>query len=380
MTRLLSFCLVILLTLAIFATFPAWGQDKPIKPEPPTAKIGLAAPTRKAVESAMDRGVRFLRTTQNQDGHWGDPGISALILNAIFRSPRKYGPEDGPWVRKPLDYLVGCQKPDGGIYIDQLANYNTSVAILALTAHPDVAKKYAQVIEKAKKFVFHIQCDEEEGYNPKADKFYGGFGYGSSERPDLSNTHFAIEALRTAGVAADDPAFQKALVFLQRCQNRSESNDMEWAGNDGGFVYYPGQSYAGSDQEQGKTLLRSYGSMTYAGLKSYIYANVKRDDPRVQSAYNWIRQNYDVTQNPGLGAQGLFYYYHTFAKTFALLGDATIVTQDGVEHNWREELSQILLAKQNTDGSWKNSQPRWWEIDPRLVTAYVLIALSYCLE
>ena len=49
-----------------------------------------------------------------------------------------------------------------------------------------------------------------------------------------------MEALRDTGLPADDPALQKALVFVSRCQNlKSEFNDQPWAGkvNDGGFIY-----------------------------------------------------------------------------------------------------------------------------------------------
>jgi squalene-hopene/tetraprenyl-beta-curcumene cyclase len=367
-----------ILFLCSFFTF-VWAQENPVaRQESPAA--GLSQETRKKVQSAMDRGVRFLRQTQNDKGHWDDPGITALILTAFFRSHRKYGPEDGPWVRQPLEFLVSCQKPDGGIYNDQLANYVTCVAVMALTSHPDVAKKYRELIDKAKNFIIQLQCDEGEQYNPKDDKFYGGFGYGSSERPDLSNTQFALETLREAGVPEDHPVFKKALVFLQRCQNRSESNEMEWAGNDGGFVYLPGESYAGKETVAGKLRLRSYGSMTYAGIKSYIYANLKKDDPRVQSAYNWIRENYDMAQNPGMGLQGLFYYYHIVGKTLSLLGEPSIVDKNGQAHNWKEDLAQVLLGKQQSDGFWKNTDPRWWEAEPRLVTAYAIIALAYCLE
>lgn len=366
--------LVSILILNLYLT-PIAGQDSVV------TKAGLSPDTKKSVQNAIDRGIRFLRQTQNEQGHWYDPGITSLILTAFFRNHRQYGPEDGPWIRRPLAFVVSCQKPDGGIYMDQLRNYNTCVAIMALTAHPQVAAQYREVIDKAKQFVLKGQCDEEESYDPQTDKFYGGFGYGSSERPDLSNTHFALDALRDAGVPANHPVFQKALVFLQRCQNRSESNDGVWAGNDGGFVYGPGFSNAGDERmPDGKIGKRSYGSMTYAGIKSYIYANLKRDDPRVEAAYNWLRGNYDFTQNPGVGLQGLFYYYHTAAKTLFVLGDAQVVDASGVSHNWREDMARILLQKQNADGSWRNTEPRWWEAEPKLVTAYAILALSYCLQ
>ncbi len=348
---------------------------------PAEPKGTLTEGTKKAVNAAMDKGIRFLRNSLNKEGHLGDPALTALVLTAFFSSTRKYGPEDGPWVRKGIEYLIQCQKEDGGIYVDQLRNYYTSVALMALTAHPDVARQHKDAIEKAKQFLLKLQCDEEEGYTPEKDKFYGGFGYGSSERPDLSNTQYALEALKAAGLPESDPAFQKAVVFLQRCQNRSESNDQAWAGNDGGFVYYPGSSAGGEEKSaDGNMAYRSYGSMTYAGIKSYIYANLTKDDPRLKAAIEWIRKNYDLSQNPGAGQQGLYYYYHTFAKTMLLLNLPLLEDSDGAVHNWREDLAQTLLSRQKTDGSWKNENSRWWESDPRLVTAYSIICLSFCLK
>ena len=39
--------------------------------------------------------------------------------------------------------------------------------------------------------------------------------------------------------------------------------------------------------------------MTYAGLKSFLYAGVSKDDPRVKAAVEWVRKHYTVTENPG---------------------------------------------------------------------------------
>ena len=51
--------------------------------------------------------------------------------------------------------------------------------------------------------------------------------------------------------------------------------------------------------------LRSLGAMTYGGLKSFLYAGVKKDDPRVQGAVKWIRAHYTLEENPGLKQAGL---------------------------------------------------------------------------
>ncbi|MCA9166743.1 MAG: terpene cyclase/mutase family protein, partial [Planctomycetales bacterium] len=213
-----------------------------------------------------------------------------------------------------------------------------------------------------------------------SDPGFGGAGYGSHKRPDLSNTTFLIEALRALGNDADSEAVQRALVFVSRCQNLPSShNETEFAGKvqDGGFYYTPaagGNSQAGSNPDGG---LRSYASMTYAGLKSMIFAGVDSEDPRVAAAVKWLGEHYDLKSNPGMGDSGLFYYYHTFAKALAARGEAAFVDSQGVKHDWRGELNRELLSRQLPNGSWVNENQRWLESNPDLVTGYALLALAY---
>jgi squalene-hopene/tetraprenyl-beta-curcumene cyclase len=189
-----------------------------------------------------------------------------------------------------------------------------------------------------------------------------------------------MEALHDTGLPADDPALQRALIFVSRCQNlKSEFNDQPWAEkvNDGGFIYTAangGSSVAGNTENGG---LRSYSAMTYAGLKSMIYAGLSADDPRVKAANAYITKHYSLDENPGLGQTGLFYYYQTFAKTMALLGKPTVVDASGKSHDWRAELTAALAKRQQANGSWTNPADRFMEGDPNLVTAYALLALAY---
>ena len=161
---------------------------------------------------------------------------------------------------------------------------------------------------------------------------------------------------------------------MERTQNRSESNDQSWAGNDGGFIYSPdGESKAGTDAAGSP---RSYASMTYAGLLSFIYANVDKDDERVQAAFKWIKEHFTLEENYGMGAQGLYYHYHTMAKALRLYGDSTFVDAKGISHDWYREFAEKMIELQKPDGFWVNEQSRWMEADPRLVTAYVVLALD----
>ena len=238
--------------------------------------------------------------------------------------------------------------------------------------------RYSELIKGAEKFVKLQQWDEGEGLKSD-DNAYGGAGYGSKSRPDLSNTGFLIEALRNAGCPEDDPAIQRALVFVSRCQNlESPANRTEFAPkvNDGGFYYTPaagGESFAGKEENGG---LRSYASMTYAGLKSMIFAGVDKNDYRVKAAKNFLYSNYSVSTNPGMGSSGLYYYQQTMAKALDALGEPEFNSKEG-PRNWKSDLLKHLSSQQQENGSWTNPDARWMEGDPNLVTGYVLLTLSY---
>jgi squalene-hopene/tetraprenyl-beta-curcumene cyclase len=201
--------------------------------------------------------------------------------------------------------------------------------------------KYQKVVGTAADFLKKLQWDDGEDKKP-ADDFFGGAGYDSKSRPDLSNTQFFVDALAAAGSTktTDDPL------------------------------------------DGTKDALPGYGSMTYAGVKSLIYAGVDKKDARVVAALKWLRKNYSVDANPGMPPQlksrGLYYYYHTMSKTLDLLGEDEFADDAGTKHDWRTDLFRALEAKQDKDGSWKNPTDRWMEGDPALVTGYALMALSHC--
>ena len=148
---------------------------------------------------------------------------------------------DDPAVAKGLAYLERFLGPKGGLSEAPHSVYSTSVALMAFQA-ANKGGRFDRVIKGGQDFLKATQWDEGEGKG-RTDVQYGGLGYGGdNSRPDLSNTSFFIEALRDTGLPADDPALQKALVFVSRCQNlKSEFNDQPGAGkvNDGGFVYTP---------------------------------------------------------------------------------------------------------------------------------------------
>lgn len=341
--------------------------------------------------AAVQRGLDYLVASQSADGGWqafgkSHPAITALAINSLARDPA-YGP-DHPAARRGLAYLLNFSQSDGGVYVEDEGhkNYHTSVALMALASMKDPA--LADRIARAQNFLKEIQWDEGEGYET-SHPWYGGQGYGRNKRPDLSNTQLMIEALHDSGLPPDDPAYKKAMIFISRCQMLDATNDQPFAqgSRDGGFVYTPansGESMAGTDEVDGRPRLRSYGSMTYAGFKSLLYAKVDRDDPRIKAAVEWIRRHYTLDANPNMpgkqSKEGLYYYYHTFARAMAVWGEESVVDDRGVAHPWREELTRKLISLQKSDGSWVNDADRWFEGNPHLVTSYAVLALQTALE
>lgn len=331
-------------------------------------------------QAMIDRAIAFLGESQAEDGSFssqGGPGVTGLVTASLLSVG---SPVDHPVVAKGLAYIEATRRDDGGLYAvgSRHSNYETCLAMMALyRANTD--GRFDSVIEAAQKYVKTAQWDEGEGLKP-SDMAFGGAGYGSKSRPDLSNTSFFIDALRSTGVPENDPAIARALAFVNRCQNlESPANDTPFSGlvNDGGFYYTPangGESMAGKEEATGG--LRSYASMTYAGLKSMIYAGVEKSDYRVKAAQKFLARNYSVTSNPGMGAAGLYYYLHTMSKALSLVGESTFVSEKG-EHDWKQDILRQLRETQKENGSWTNPEARWMEGDPNLVTGYVLLTLAY---
>jgi squalene-hopene/tetraprenyl-beta-curcumene cyclase len=365
----------ILLAFALASTFPAQSllQGQPDDRD-----------SREVLQQTVAEGVAYLRTRgRARDGSYSSlsgPAVTALVTTALLR--HGYPPGEA-WIAESLSYVEEFAQPDGGIYQpgSLYRNYETSLAVLCFV-EANRNGKYDQIIAAADRFLKGIQWDEGEGSTP-SEMGYGGAGYGKHKRPDLSNTAFFVDALIASGNDPSSEALQRALAFISRSQNfESEHNTSPFSAKnpDGGFYYTPaagGSSQAGATETGG---LRSYGSMTYAGLKSMIYAGVDQDDPRVRAAFDWIGKHYRLDANPGMGSAGLYYYYHTFAKALAAMEVQEVTGGGGQKHNWRTDLIRELAGRQQKDGSWINENERWLEGDPNLVTGYALLALSYCVE
>lgn len=369
------------------------------------------ASTRERAAQMASKAVSFLRTKQDEKtGGWSInpkgpqyPAVTGLVVRGMLLAGADPVKDDA--VARGVKFILSFQQPDGGIYDQILPNYNTAICLSALAkVNTPEAKK---AIKPAQDFLKSLQFGEgavirEKGAENaakvgKEHPFYGAWGYGRHGRPDLSNTALALEALKDSGVEASDASFQRALVFLQRIQMHEKVNDAPYAkgSTQGGFIYATsvdkdkvgvGQSQAGTIEETlsdgtKASMLRCYGSMTYAGFKSYIYADLPRNDERVLLALDWIGRNYTLAENPGIGTDGMYYYFVTFARALDAAGKPTVAVRnaDGSEsaRDWSKDLVDRLAELQNADGSFKTVDDRWLENDPVLITAYSLIALGH---
>jgi len=379
----------LLFGLALFTALPcnSPAADKIVTKTRPDISLRLEA------ENAIGRGLAWLSGKQQAGGYWAQaeyPAVTALALTAFQGDPsgyykRKYEQN----VKAGYDYLVKNVKADGGIYVKDLKNYNTAISMMALLVANNSA--YEPILKNGRKFLIGQQDDFGEkgmGDHP----LDGGIGYGGTyKNSDLNNTTTALEALYytrylKSDVANDPDAkdlnWKAAAQFISRTQNLPGQNDQAWASGDadnkGGFVYFPENSKAGEVKlADGKVAFRSYGSASYNGLLSYIYAQMDKSDPRVKEVINWLTRNFSIEENPGMEQAGLYYYYHTMAKALSIAGIDTLTLKDGRKINWRQDLVKRLLDMQNADGSWVNQKSgRYWEKDPNLVTCYATITLE----
>lgn len=401
----------VLCLLTGLQALPAVAQTSVASPADPA--IARYASIRQEILHSIDKGNAYLKAHQAEDGTWGDPGypaLTALAVTAAMRAPDQKGKPVPEYLKKSYEFLLKSQKEDGSIFNRGLASYNTSVCMLALLAADNDA--YDKPLLKARAYLIR----QQEHFAPDSP-YHGGIGYGGADAPpiaDLSNTSLALEAVYYSKKLAQDGKYgeqpeldwQAAAEFVSRCQKDPDTtSDPSQAG---GFMYRPAGSERQAPQKQaapsgkpgtdasargsrggrggrggmggGKAMAEdyahAYGSMTYAGMQSLIYANMGKDDPRVKAALDWLSNNYSVDENPGVGIQGLYYYYQSMAKALSAAGIDFLKLKGGDEVDWRDNLATKLVSIQNPDGSWVNTNNRWWEADPVLVTAYTVLALE----
>ena len=383
---------------------PAAVETQLVLPASAEIQPGLIESLQHESQAAIARGSDWLLKQQQPDGHWSSPNfpaLTALPLWALCRAPCS----DTQALDRAVNFILTCVHPDGSIFREPaeerkgggLPNYNTAICMVAL--HATGRPELRPIILRARDYMAknqHLTGD---------DMYYGGFGYDPATGrayTDLSNSYLAYEAMKLTEDVEDfrpngEPKtridWDAAIQYLEKVQNDPAVNQQAWVATDpdeqGGFVYRPDQTRAGIvTDSNGIVRFRSMPGMSYAGLLSYIYAKVSRDDPRVRATINWIKNHFNLNQSSrdpaksadGRDQEGLFYMYNVMSKGLDAYGVDVFTPDNGPAYNWRAALTERLLADQkiNPDGTgyWINPVSRYWEGDPILVTSYALLALE----
>jgi len=362
------------------------------RPEADAAKAALAdaAPTADA-KASLARAAAWIAAQQKDDGSFSNPkhpGLSAVALWALVGAD---DPAYAPAIAKASDWLLSRAQPDGGIYQPVpgragggLSTYNTALALSALSFTRRTDETFVAAILKARSFLAESQLEGD-------DQFAGGFGYDKSaphRYADLNNTAFVLEAMRRtqnyedmrpAGEKKADLDWEAALAFAETLHNGPGAGDSA-----GGFAYSPADAKAGTEKgSDGKVILRSYGSITYSGLLSLVYCRLDRADARVQSTLDWASRHWTVDENPGVGDQGLYFFYDIISRALSVAGLDSIPRSGeaagGAPVDWRAELVAKLVSLQRDDGSFVNANGRFWENDPVLATSYSAVSLAFAI-
>lgn len=348
----------------IFAAFAAVG-------------IVLCSSADAQIDGAIEKGAKFLLSCQSEEGYWSDrqmPALTALPVWALSQWTDPSRSATGA-IEKGAAYVLSTQRDDGGFYVPKpgrggsgLGNYNTSVCLSALFVS---GKAPTDALLKAREYIASSQLTGD-------DTMAGGFGYDKFSRrryADLSNTSYALDAMkRTASLEELRPGgkrvdvdWDKALAFVE--------NLVKADGPDAGGAAYNERTPQGGvvTNAAGRVALRAYGSMTYAAVLSMCHANLDRGDPRVRQSLEYCQKSWSLDENPGMGNQGLYYFYDILARALSAAKVDTVG-----DHDWKAELAAKLLSLQRQDGSWYNENNRFWEGDPVLCTSFAILALQLC--
>ncbi len=339
------------------------------------------------VERAWARGLAFLAAQQDRDGGVRSktygvlrPGCSltAVALYALARAPDRLRDRHAAARARALAFLAVRTDANGRAALadgtDDYPNYTAALHLLALVRlRPE---RWQELAQRLVGYLRGAQLGPGRGWS-RDDVEFGGFAFGGApakkpldaELLSLSVTCWAVEALAAAGVAAGDPVFADALVFVERCRNA-----------DGGFAFTtapePHRSKAGLDQH-GRP--RSYGSATCDGVRALLACGVPLADARVQGALAWLCARLDGARVPGFPADQLPQYEPALRQYYQVTLGAVLARTGGdapLRAALRDVLLNALLDTQRDDGAWAGGSDLMKEDDPLVATPLALIALA----
>ena len=285
-------------------------------------------------------GLAYLGRRQNASGAWlgrYGPAVTAMVVRGFLEAGVSAG---NIHVKRGLRFIESNRRSDGGFYNNVEPAYNTAIVLRTLSMLPE----------------------------PR---------YQRQARRGLAFLH---QQLRTSVADPGSDAawyMHRSLFRLQVPGNRFAQSEKTVSHQITSGLWISGKML--DPRERGAdAVLRQYGSITYAQLKSMIYAGLQARDPRVVHLSHWISTHYALNYNPAEnGSQGLYYYYVVFARVLRAAGRERVIDADGVSHNWRRDLVVALAGRRRANGSWKNGTgSAWLEGNPVMATTYAVLSLD----
>jgi len=368
--------------------------------------------TQKTAESSKARTIvtkacQFLWDNQGDDGGWhskihgllrGGQAYTPFILFTLMEVPESIYVHPREKVKKALQFIRSHVNREGALGLAdpdvlEYPNYSTSYALRVMVRYGRDEDK--PLIERMKKYILDQQFVEHRGITPD-HLAYSSWGFGELNlRPgavghvDLSHTRRVLQALREAG-HHDLQTFEKAKSFLRLLQKhpsakRQGATKTGDSAFDGGFYFSPivldankaGYEQGSSDDER---VFRSYATATCDGVLSLFAAGFTPEDESVQAAIRWMEAHPIVEYPQGIPEDDpdqwhkVLFYYHLSVRS-------EVYRALQWQGKWRQEMIDLLAAKQRDDGSFANpyGSPNK-EDDPLLATAFAVGTIASTME
>lgn len=345
-----------------------------------TSPPGAPVVTHQQVMDSIIKGLEWYADNQNVDGSWSaSVGVTGFVVICFAGAGYDH---TNRTVQKALGHLRNFYRPDSGMLADTFPNYETSLGLMAMAAAGDPVDE--DKLPKMAAYLENTQFYEGGELNMTEDWYLGGWpNYAGI--PDVSNSQFALLGLQTAQLLLGDylvpgNVWENATTFMNICQNWPDVNALPWAHNitlpshgDGGFVYngYRSRTPLGED------MFESYGSITAAGLYSYLVAGNDEGQPEVAEARRWLDHEYNLDVNPRMVGKGLYYYLWTQTRALAMSGQDWVVDGAGNLHDWRAEVADLFMDLQLPNGGWPgNPQIGWREEEPEIAGIYAILSMQ----
>jgi hypothetical protein len=430
----------------------AFAEDAPGKAEPgkegaPAGEPGLGdegddiddsedgpAEFRAAVDSAIDKGVMWLKKKQGGDGSWGaiegnrsyaggekssgnkqqHSGPTSLALYTLLKCKV---PENDPVVRKGFAWLKKHHKLPKDAY-------ETSTLLLAVTATADPFKKRSASEAAAEKDKVRL-TGEFRGWAVELQKHLlkkraalgWRYGSGGGSLPggdqDMSSTQMACLALFAAdrcGIKTDGKIWNDMITFSLKMQEKdgpSVERAVEGTASEAakGGVAKSGMVRAEGDPappEKPRDRARGHayilsddldpdegqatGGMTACGLGTIMMARFilmhrndrgweSRDKAVVQqSVYDsvaWLSHNFEPITNPKKRSLNIYHLYYLYCVERAF---DMIGNRRLGKRFWYVEMGQRLLQIQKPQGFWKTGSTH--DPEDTLDTCFALLFLK----